>query len=274
MKFLIATDGSPEADLAVSLGKLLNQMVASELMLLTVIKHESERKKAAANLARAEQLLDGISPQISIRIGSVADEIVQQAIEGSFEMIIMGEKSRHGLTSRWLAPTVLAPTVERVISQMPCPVLIARGEIRPLHHVLLCESGRTPSLLNRLINQLSPLLNQVDALTALHVMSQMAAAPGIAGWELRADADELMKRHTIEGALLEEDLARLAQLNVSLEAKVRHGLVVREILDEMQTGNYDLVVIGAHQSRGWERFLLDDLARELIRQADRPLLVV
>jgi nucleotide-binding universal stress UspA family protein len=129
-------------------------------------------------------------------------------------------------------------------------------------------------LLNRLINQLSPLLKKVDKLTALHVMSQIAAAPGVRGWELRASANELIEKHTVEGSLLEADLVRLAKLNVRLEAKVRHGLVVREILDEMQSGDYDLVVIGAHQGRGWERFLLDDLAHELISQADRPLLVV
>ncbi|MCA9918791.1 MAG: universal stress protein, partial [Anaerolineales bacterium] len=126
----------------------------------------------------------------------------------------------------------------------------------------------------RLTKQLAPLLCQVDELTALHVMSQIAAAPGVPGWELRASADELMEKHTIEGSLLEADMARLARLNVRLQAKVRHGLVIREILDEMQTGDYDLVVIGAHRSKGWERFLLDDLARELIHHADRPLLVV
>jgi nucleotide-binding universal stress UspA family protein len=114
----------------------------------------------------------------------------------------------------------------------------------------------------------------VDELTVLHVMSQIAAAPGIPGWELRADAQELIHKHTPEGSLLESDLARLAQLNVRLAAKVRHGLVVREILAESRSGDYDLVVIGAHQGKGWERYLLDDLAHEIISFADRPLLVV
>jgi nucleotide-binding universal stress UspA family protein len=102
----------------------------------------------------------------------------------------------------------------------------------------------------------------------------MAAAPGVPGWELRADAKELMQKHTPEGSLLEDDLTRLEQLNVRLEAKVRHGLVVKEILAEARSGDYDLVVIGAHQGRGWERYLLDDLAHEIISFADRPLLVI
>jgi nucleotide-binding universal stress UspA family protein len=55
---------------------------------------------------------------------------------------------------------------------------------------------------------------------------------------------------------------------------VRHGLVVKEILDEARSGDYDLVVIGAHEGRGWERFLLDDLAQEIVDHADRAVLVV
>ena len=270
MHILIATDGSDESDLAVRLGSLISQMIANKITLLTVIKNESERTQAESILIRAKTLIStSTSLRTVIRLGQAPEEIVKEAEEQECQIVIMGEQARYRLTRR-----LLAPTAERVIEQMPCPVLIARGEVRLLHQVLVCESGRTPSLLNRLIRHLAPLLKQVEGLTALHVMSQIAAAPGIPGWELRADATELMERHTLEGSLLEADLAHLAQLNVQLEAKVRHGLVVREILAEMQSGNYDLVVIGAHQGKGWERFLLDDLAHELISQADRPLLVV
>lgn len=270
MHILIATDGSPEADLAVRLGGEIEQMVNGPVTLLSVIRHSAEQPQAEAILLRAKTLLphaDRVETQICI--GQVADEIINAALNEQQQIIVMGEKPPHGLVGR-----LLPPTTEKVINQMSCPVLLARGAVRPFRKVLVCESGRVPSLLNRLITQLAPLLRQVDELTALHVMSQIAAAPGVRGWELRASADELMEKQTIEGNMLEADLAQLAKLNVQLQAKVRHGLVVREILDEMQVGDYDLVVIGAHQSSGWERLLLDDLARELIHHADRPLLVV
>jgi nucleotide-binding universal stress UspA family protein len=118
------------------------------------------------------------------------------------------------------------------------------------------------------------LLRHVDELMVLHVMSQIAAAPGVPGWQLRAEAKELIEQHTPEGTILEEDIVRLAELNVRADAKVRHGMVVREILAEARSGDYDLVVIGAHQIKGWEHFLLDDLAHEIISEADRPLLII
>lgn len=271
MQVLAATGGAPHSDVAVRMGGLIFETVGGALTLITVIRHESERPQADAILVRAKTLVGPVAAETRtiVRTGKPAEEIVKQAEAGNADIIVVGDRSQHGLAAR-----LLAPTAERVIAHMPCPVLIARGQPRPLRHVLVCESGRSPSLLNRLIARLAKLLMHVDTLTVLHVMSQMVAGPGVPGWELRADAEELMDKHTPEGSLLEEDLDRLAELNVRLEAKVRHGLVVREILAEARSGDYDLVVIGAHQGKGWERYLLDDLAHDLISYADRPLLVI
>jgi nucleotide-binding universal stress UspA family protein len=61
---------------------------------------------------------------------------------------------------------------------------------------------------------------------------------------------------------------------VRARPKVRHGLVVDEILDEARAGEYDLVVIGAHRGEPWQRILLDDLAHKILVQMDRSVLVV
>jgi nucleotide-binding universal stress UspA family protein len=105
-------------------------------------------------------------------------------------------------------------------------------------------------------------------------MSQMTAGPGVRGKQLRASAEELIQEHTPEGELLERDMEILEQLNLRAQPKIRHGLVVDEILEEARSGNYDLVVIGAHRGAGWERFLLDDLAYQIIEQMNHPVLVV
>jgi nucleotide-binding universal stress UspA family protein len=105
-------------------------------------------------------------------------------------------------------------------------------------------------------------------------MSQITAGPGASGEQLQADAEELIQNHAPEGQLLERDIQILEQLNLHPRPKVRHGLVVDEILTEARDGDYDLVVIGAHRGEGWRRILLDDLAHQIIGQLDRPVLVV
>jgi nucleotide-binding universal stress UspA family protein len=74
--------------------------------------------------------------------------------------------------------------------------------------------------------------------------------------------------------MLAQDLRLLSRHGIHPTAKVRHGLVVDEIISEARTGDYDLVVIGAHREQGWQRFLLDDLAHKILAQMDRPVLVV
>jgi nucleotide-binding universal stress UspA family protein len=211
----------------------------------------------------------GSTIRLAIRIGSPAEQIVREAEEGDYNLIVLGDRLHHGFTAR-----LLAPTTERVIAHKPCPVLVAREQNRPLQRILVCEGGREPAVLTRLLEQLMPLLKVAEELTVLHVMSQIAAGPGVPGWELQASADQLIAKETREGRLLEQDLATLRHLDVRPRATVRHGLVVHEILTEARNGDYDLLVIGAHQVGGWERFLLDDLAKQIIHQADRSVLIV
>ncbi len=62
-----------------------------------------------------------------------------------------------------------------------------------------------------------------------------------------------------------------------IRAKIRHGSVLEEILTEVESGGYDLVVIGAHYIPGDDPFrglLLDDLTDQIISQCPENVLVV
>jgi nucleotide-binding universal stress UspA family protein len=271
MHILVATGGSAHSDTAVRQGAFLASKTESILTLLTVIRHDEDRSQAEAIITKAAALaaLYQVTPQKQIRVGQPAVEIVQAASQGKFDLIVVGERPVHRLVKR-----LIGPTAERVIAHMPCPVWIARQEIKGFNRMLLCEGGREPSLLVRLLKRLAPLLKITEEVTILHVMSQIAAAPNVAGWELQANAEELMARHAREGKLLAYNTAALQELAVHLQAKVRHGLVVDEVLAEARDGSYDIVVIGAHQGSGWERYLLDDLAHQIITKSDSSVLVI
>lgn len=271
MRILIATGGAPHSDLAVRLGGDISRVTNGQPTLLTVVQHEREREQAEAVLTRAKSIMGALisKAQQRIRVGRVPREIICEAQEGQYDLLIIGEHPRHQL-----ARQLMGPTAQSVIALMPCPVLIVRNHSRPPRRVLVCEGGRDPSLLSRLISRLAALIEMITDLTVLHVMSQIAASPEAQDWELQAEAEELIEKRTPEGKLLAQDLELLKPLNIQLQAKVRHGLVVEEILAEAKSGDYDLVVIGAHQSKGWERYLLDDLARQIIQHADRPVLVL
>lgn len=273
MQILTAICGLPHSEMVLRFGAQIARRTGETPTVITVIRREADRPRADAILARACQLL---KPRVAnvltrVRIGHPAEEIIREAEEGGYNLVIVGERQRHDLVSRFL----LGSTAERVVEHAPCPVIIAKGKTGPIHRILLCDSGaESPSLLDRFTTQLADLIGNEEEITVLHVMSQISAGPGVRGTQLRAGAEELIENHAPEGELLERDIQLLERLGTHPQPKVRHGLVVDEILEEAQGGNYDLVVIGAHRGEGWRRILLDDLARQIIAQMDRPVLVV
>lgn len=271
MRLLIATGGAPHSSLAVRLGAYIARTAGEVPTVLTVIRNKADHAHGDTVLAKVRSFLEAEIPKVHtrVRIGNPAEQIVAEAIEGGYDLILLGDKHAHDLVTR-----LLGSTVKKVLEQAPCPVVIAKGRVRPVHRILLCDSGaESVSLLDRFTTRLADLARDPE-ITVLHVMSQISAGPGISGRQLRASAEELIREHTPEGILLERDVEILEQLNLHPDTKVRHGFVVNEIVAEARNGNYDLIVIGAHQGKGWQRFLLEDLAYQIIMHADRPVLVL
>jgi nucleotide-binding universal stress UspA family protein len=136
------------------------------------------------------------------------------------------------------------------------------------------ELSKGNSILSRFAARLADLLENDVEITVLHVMSQLSAGPGVRGRQLRAGAEELIAESTPEGELLERDIRILARPGIHSRPKVRHGLVVDEILAEARDGDYDLVIIGAYRGKGPRHILFDDLAYKIVTRLDRPVLVV
>ncbi len=271
MKILIATGGSSHSEKALHLGAQIIRCADETPAVLTVARRKQDQPRAEAALQRAQFLLtDTPCIETRIRFGQPAEEILAEAREGGFGLIILGERQSHTLKARVLGSTAL-----HVVEHAACPVLIAKGDIRPIRRILLCESGAiVPSLLSRYTAQLADTLLGEEEITVLHVMSQITAWPGVPDEDLQASAEELIEEQSPEGEWLASDLEVLAHPGIRAHAKVRHGGVVEEILAESEEIDYDLVVIGAHRDAGWQRVLLADIARELIKRLERPVLVV
>jgi nucleotide-binding universal stress UspA family protein len=274
MRVLIAIDDSAQSEMVLELGAqfLRASRFGETPTILTVINEESERPRAQRLLAYAHDLLDDATDRMrsKIQIGNPVNEIIQETQKHRYDLLVIGLKQDESLLA-WL----LRSTTMQLIEQAPCSVAIAKGAIRPLRRILLCDSGgQSPSLAQHFVGALGSLLSDEVHITVLHVMSQISAGPHVRGDHLRAEAEELIREQSPEGEWLAQDLKILQKTHVQSTPKVRHGLVVEEILDEAQSGDYDLVAIGAHQQEGWTSYLLDNLARQITTQMDRPVLLV
>jgi nucleotide-binding universal stress UspA family protein len=273
VRLLITAGGTPPSEAALVFGGYIARRLDPSPTVLTVIKQEADRAAAEALLAHAAEVLAPFTQTVhaQVRVGQPAEEIVREAEEGGYGLVVVGEREHHGWVSRFL----LGSTAVRVVEHAPCPAIIAKGKTGSIHKLLLC-TGRIDgnSLVSRFVAQLPGLVTGEEEITVLHVMSQIGARPGVRGRQLRASAWELIEEHSPEGQRLESDLQTLAERGLSCRPKVRHGLVMDEILEEAQGGDYDLVVIGTHPGEGWRRVLLDDLAHQIITHIDRPVLVI
>ncbi len=271
MKILIATGGSSHSEIALRFGAEILLHADEAPTVLTVVRRKQDLPLAEAVLQRARYLLADVPVlETRVRVGRPAEQIIAEAREGGFDLVIVGERWSHTLQAR-----VLGSTAIHVVERAACPVIIAKGKINPIRRILLCDSGAVvPSLLSRFTAQLADMLHGEEEITVLHVMSQITAWPGVSDRDLQASAEELMQEQAPEGEWLASNLQALAHPGVYAQAKVRHGGVVEEILAESKENDYDLVVIGAHREAGWQRILLEDIARELIKGLERPVLVV
>lgn len=271
MRILLCTDGSPHGQAALSYGALIAQRSPVPATLLGVLEQPTDLVVLENALEEGQRLLEGApSPQVKIRQGHAAEEILNEAIQEYYNMIVIGARGRRGIT-RFL----LGSTSERVARHAPVPVLIVQGAQQALRRVLICTAGGNPGF--KAVEVGGQVAGLTGAqVTVLHIISQVAATVSLPHElldDLEASAEILMKRNTREGVHLRKALDILSGLDVDSRACVRHGLVVDEILVEVQEGDFDLVVIGAQVAEGLIRFLLEDVTHQVVANIDRPVLV-
>jgi len=110
------------------------------------------------------------------------------------------------------------------------------------------------------------------ALTFLHVVPPIdldypPAKEVHDNWQHLSDTD------TLTGRMLRQALNVVQSAGVSAEIKVRHGRVVSEILEEIRSGDYDLVCMGSsYSAHGLRHLYLPNITAEVAEVANYPVL--
>jgi nucleotide-binding universal stress UspA family protein len=278
MNILIASDGSSCARSAALYAGLFARPAEADITLLGVVEkgHPAEGLQTSLETLRDELVhLAGRPCAIRLRHGDAAEQILLETEEQFYPLVVIGSRGRqlHLLTGS---------TAQRLARDIKVPLLVVSRPREQVRQVLVCTSGERPGERDAFVGGTLALL--VGArVTVLHVMSQVPLGPEAKLEDLERDVADLIAAHSREGLHLERTLDILAQCGILPEnrsAKVRHGLVVDEILDEATEGDYDLVVIGAHQvppDQRWprlRRLLQDDIAHHILTHSQRPVLVV
>lgn len=265
MRILLYAGPAPSRDSVLQYSAPIVQRCATALTLVTGGGAERQRllDEAAARLQAPE------SVPLTLRAlpGNAQTAILTATREQPYDLVILGRL--HQPFGR-LLPGAHSKLIARRIEPS---VLRVHGPVRPVRRILLASGGdhHTFGDVDIAARIAAPLGAQV---TVLHVVSQQAVVfEGLPSAPARMRA--FLASAAPEAGVLRDAVAALKQRGVPAELKGRVGPVLDEILDELRTGGYDMLVIGAHQvSSPLDRILLEDITDDLLDVSPLPVLVV
>jgi nucleotide-binding universal stress UspA family protein len=276
MRVLICTNGSSTAEQAAVLVSRLNYPADTEIILLGVSETDGDQSSLSTSFGRMERTLGGPRPKIKhwIRYGSAVEQILKETRENRYDLVAVGARS----TARGLISLRMGSTVHKLVRSLRIPILVARNVPGKLNRTLICTAAEAPSE-HTLRTGGALVLAAGGETSLLHVMSQLALRLDSPPEDLLDTARSAIDRQTREGRHLERGMQILQKVGVPppIHPRLRHGLVVDEVLAEVEEGGYDLLVIGGHYQHGgkrWMDILLEDIAGQLLSKTRCSVLVV
>jgi nucleotide-binding universal stress UspA family protein len=287
MKVLMATDGSKQAGraLATACGILSSQ--DREIDLLCVApgvgpKHHAHRAKLcrrAARIveaARAALSAQGVSTKPMVQAGSPARVVMAASLD--YDVTVVGAKSHKNRS-----PVGLGPVTSRVAEHSNSTVLIAR-ELRSDVglKVLVPVDGSEGSV--QALDKLAALVDLSDAdVTLVHVVETPWLHAGAdqewLGYEEEKEEEidpqaEFQREFEQEGDdILESARARLP-VRTTVNTLIYRGIPADQILGEAETGDYDLVVMGASGAVDLKHRILGSVSSKVAWGAPCSVLLV
>ena len=269
MKILICSDGMPASENAIELAALLAGPLRAEIALLGIAEKSSDERPLRETLERQAQILRNrdAQPDIAVRAGEPVRQILDQTSNTGYDLVVVG--------ARWTGATGHYWRSERtyeVIKAIQPPVLVAIGERKQLKRFLVCTGGK------EFIEQAVQLTGEIAAavgasVTLLHVMAEPPAIY-VNLVQLEENVDQLLESKSELGTNLRLEKTQLERLGVAAEVRLRHGIVIDQVFEEVRAGDYDLIVTGTSQARGlFRHYIMGDLTRSILNRANCPVLV-
>ena len=209
-----------------------------------------------------------------IRKGNPIEEIISEALESTYDLVAVGGG---GKQLDFLHPQ-LGSTTSKLARKLHTHFLIARNIPAHVSKVLFCTGAEAPASMTMKIG--GEWISNTDArIGLLHVL------PGNKGKTSEKHIKGMVTQKSDGGRQEQNDLI-LAQANQQMRnagmkneiiSKIRLGLVVDEVINELTEGGYELLVIGAHYQPGqdrWQGTLLDDVTDQLLNRCSCSVLII
>ncbi|MBI2324831.1 MAG: universal stress protein [Chloroflexi bacterium] len=287
MRILLATDGSPRAQVALELLLALPLRPTDHVTVLAVPVHSyagvgmegtgvyfaeicEEETNAARRVAQeAWEVISakGLAATARVQEGPAPRTIIEIARAEGVGLIVMGSRGRG-----FVAGALLGSTARAVARHSPIPVLVARERRHVPVRILIATDGSEDAQMAIRTFAALPLPPALEV-TLLNVLPERSL--GLANTAMADELRALVERRDREEAL--EILSRahaMVPSGASTRMELEHGGVTDRIIETAKAMGADLIVIGARGARlRGDEFLQGSTADRLIETAHCAVLV-
>jgi len=271
MKILFCSDGSTQAESALRFGALIAAACQAETSILGIVEKAGEEDTVLKALRRAQDILKQhhLNAELITKAGRPVREIVKRTVETHYDLVVIGAVRKGTRGPRWMSARAY-----KIIESVAPPVLVVIGERPALRRILLCTGGtQWAEATVRFGGDIARCVNAT--VTLLLVLAEPPAVYANLVRVAEMSEDELLQKNSRVGRTLRHQKELLENIGVPCEIRLRHGLVLSELLEELRRAEYDLVVSGSAPSRNKLRmYAMGNITREIVNRADVPVLVV
>lgn len=252
-KVLICSNDSKTSQAVTDVGCFIARKARSAATLLYASNSAEVLPQARERLEKARQSWLEHVPGLEVRIrqGSRREEILSEAQEGHYELVVIGRKERPLKTL-----VGLGTTVRTILQHVGVPVLLVQAPRPDWSRILICSAVGEPGKADVRIGGRLARLTGARA-TVLHV-----------GEPENEDHQRRIQRH------LDQALSTLDTFGVKSDFKIGQEPAVEYILEEARSGDYDLIVIGAPAPDSDHLLYWHDFTSEIVNGTTRPVLIV
>jgi nucleotide-binding universal stress UspA family protein len=288
-RILLATDCSNWAKRAGDYAHALAASWQAHLTIMTVLEFPpglnpdypvnqqylaDRMREASDQLSEFRRRVSHTGLEISTRIatGVPSQEITAAAKGEGSGLVVLGTRGKSGL-----AHVLLGSTAERVIRTAPCPVLAVHAEEAS-------SSGEEGIRVERILVPVDFSDCSLDALEYAAIVAGRARAsiqllhvlePVSYGLDFAlVHAEERKRQHERLTKRLQDLSEALSASGINVTARLRGGVPVDSILDELSKSGADMIVMGTHGRRGLSHMMAGSVAESILRLTQCPVLTV
>jgi nucleotide-binding universal stress UspA family protein len=270
MKILYCSDGSTQAENAVRFGALIAAACQAETSILGIVEKSGQEDAVLQALRRAQEILKEhhLNAELITKPGRPVPEIIKRTQETRYDLVVIGAARKGTRGPLWMSARAY-----KIIESVEPPVLVVIGERTALRRILLATGGTKQA--DAMVQFAGEIARRVNAsVDLLHVLAE---PPAVYANLVRSeeDASQVLLSDSKLGRNLRHQKELLENMGVPCEVRLQHGLVLDELLKELQRTEYDLVMSGSSPAQDRLRvYIMGNVTREIVNRAELPVLVV